>query len=86
MPTYDFYCKECLHDWEVFLPMSKIDEPISNPCPNCSKVGSIERIVCSPGIHFRFMGSTIQSHAPEGFKEVLRTMKKNHPKAKGIEV
>ena len=87
MPTYDYYCKSCLHDWELFLPLSRMNEPLSNPCPNCGEYDNIEKIIGAPVVHWSFMGSTIQSHAPETFKDVLRNMKKNlGPSAKGIEV
>tara|TARA_Y100000034_G_C6709759_1_gene313453 strand:- start:265 stop:612 length:348 start_codon:yes stop_codon:yes gene_type:complete len=40
MPTYDYYCKECNHRFEVF---KKMDEPSPSQCPSCSLVDSIVR-------------------------------------------
>jgi putative FmdB family regulatory protein len=87
MPTYDYYCKKCLHDFEKFLPIAKMDDPLNEPCPKCGEVGCIEKIMGAPVVHWTFMGSTIQSHAPEGFKDILRNMKKNNGgKTPGIEL
>lgn len=34
MPTYDYTCTECQHDWEDFHSIT--DEPVK-VCPNCGK-------------------------------------------------
>jgi putative FmdB family regulatory protein len=90
MPTYDYGCVECDHVFELFLPLSRMDEPLTQPCPNCGKEGSIHKIIGAPVVHWSFMGSTIQSSkmVPEGFKDRLREIKKNvgGKAAKGIEL
>ena len=37
MPTYDYRCEKCEHVFEAFLPMSRCDEPLGEPCPECGK-------------------------------------------------
>lgn len=39
MPIYEYYCEDtqCNHQFEEVLAMSRRDEPIKNPCPECGK-------------------------------------------------
>lgn len=41
MPNYDYQCKECSHNLEIFQNMS--DEKLTE-CPECKK-NSLERII-----------------------------------------
>lgn len=89
MPSYDYGCLDCEHSFDKILPISKMYEPESEPCPNCGKEGTVKKIITSPAVHYTFMGGTVQgsSKTPEGFKDRLREMKKNiGPDAKGIVV
>lgn len=52
MPTYDYQCKKCGHDFEVFQRMT--DNPLEE-CPKCK--GEIERLIGSgAGIIFKGKG------------------------------
>lgn len=51
MPTYEYVCDNCGHDFEVFQRMS--DEPISD-CPKC---GAKVHKVLSGGLGINFRGS-----------------------------
>lgn len=51
MPTYEYVCDSCGHDFEVFQRMS--DEPVS-VCPEC---GEPVRRVISGGLGINFRGS-----------------------------
>jgi len=37
MPIYEYYCDDtkCNHQFEEVLSISRRDEPITNPCPEC---------------------------------------------------
>ena len=39
MPIYEYYCEdtECNHNFEEVLSMSRRDEPLKKPCPECGK-------------------------------------------------
>lgn len=51
MPTYEYRCRSCAHEFEV---MQKItDAPVSE-CPRCS--GAVEKLI-SAGIGFILKGS-----------------------------
>ncbi len=51
MPTYEYVCDNCGHDFEVFQRMS--DEPIS-VCPKCGK--NVHKVL-SGGLGINFRGS-----------------------------
>lgn len=51
MPTYDYRCNECDHEFEAFQKMS--DEPLTE-CPECK--GSVKRLI-GAGAGFLFKGS-----------------------------
>lgn len=44
MPTYEFQCKECKHEWELFQSMSA---PDPTECPECHKTDVLK--LCSLG-------------------------------------
>lgn len=51
MPTYDYQCKKCGHEFEVFHKMS--DKPIDK-CPKCQ--GKVEKMI-GGGAGLIFKGS-----------------------------
>jgi len=52
MPTYEYECKSCLHNFEVFQPMS--DPPLKE-CPECGK--EVRRIIFGgTGVIFKGSG------------------------------
>lgn len=50
MPTYDYHCNECGHEFEAFQSMK--DDPIDK-CPKC---GSKPRRLIGPGAGLLFKG------------------------------
>lgn len=78
MPTYDFRCKKCDHTFEKSLSFSEREEyPKTNKCPECGDGEIIQYIggVCG----FTTSESLGRKKAPDGFREILRRMKKAHP-------
>ncbi len=51
MPTYEYRCHECEHQFEVFQKMS--DEPVSD-CEACG--GPVRRLLFPVAIHFKGSG------------------------------
>lgn len=51
MPSYDYECKDCGHDFEVFQNMS---DPVLEVCPKCE--GTLRRLI-SGGLGIIFKGS-----------------------------
>src|SRR5260221_9813010 len=52
MPTYDYVCDACKHEWEAFQPITS--KP-TRKCPECGKLKAKRRI--GPGAGFIFKGS-----------------------------
>jgi putative FmdB family regulatory protein len=42
MPTYEFQCKECKHEWEDFM---SIKAPDPEECPSCKVKGQVLRLI-----------------------------------------
>lgn len=43
MPFYSFYCNACEKTFDEMLTMSRRDEPLKNPCPECGAKGKIRK-------------------------------------------
>ena len=77
MPYYLYGCSECSHEFEEFKTIAKYDEPLSEPCPSCYKIGYIDRLISGADICDPIsLGVT---KVPKGYNEVIRNIKKNHP-------
>lgn len=87
MPLYEYGCKKCLERFEKIFPVDSRGNPEKEACPSCGEENCVEIVISAPGLVFGFRGSTVQSKAPEGFKDILREIKKNTGgKATGIEL
>ena len=75
MGFWDYKCEACEYTFEEMHTIANQDVPTTKPCPNCGEMRVI-RLFGAPVINLGFRGSTIQSKAPEGFKDVLRRIKK----------
>lgn len=77
MPTYDYICESCgftIND--VMLPVAERDHPTLLPCPQCGELGNIARCAAAPGVNYSINRGGLKT--PETFKDVLRSIKKNH--------
>lgn len=53
MPTYDYACPKCGHEFEVFQSMS--DKPLTK-CPKCKKAGVKRLLGTGAGLMFKGSG------------------------------
>ncbi|MBU2540945.1 MAG: zinc ribbon domain-containing protein [Candidatus Omnitrophica bacterium] len=53
MPTYEYRCKNCKHEFELFQAMS--DAPVKK-CPKCKKLSARRLISAGAGIIFKGSG------------------------------
>ncbi|OUU12848.1 MAG: hypothetical protein CBC00_00915 [Verrucomicrobia bacterium TMED40] len=53
MPTYDYQCKACGHEWEMFQSMK--DAPVKS-CPTCSKRQAKRLLGIGAGLIFKGTG------------------------------
>ena len=83
MPTYNYKCEKCEHEFEEMLSISRRKEPTEVPCerqlhraaPICG--GEIKMKAVAPGI-----GDPLKMglKKPDGrYVEKLKEIKKNHP-------
>mgnify|MGYP003329901563 CR=1 FL=1 len=77
MPAYDYKCLKCEHIFEQFRTIEKRND--SSLCPECG----------STVVEMSFGNSSVKIGDPvhlgvkkvdDGFKEVLKNIKRNHPK------
>lgn len=75
MPTYDYQCGACQHEWEEFQSMSA--KPIRK-CPSCGKLKA-KRII-GPGAGFIFKGSGfyLTDYRSDSYKAGAEADKKSH--------
>jgi putative FmdB family regulatory protein len=83
MPTYNYKCEKCEHEFEEMLSISRRKEPTEVPCerqlhraaPICG--GEIKMKAVAPGIGDPLKLGLIK---PDGrYVEKLKEIKKNHP-------
>lgn len=76
MPTYEYRCQKCRHEFEVFQSMT--DDPVG-VCPVCS--GPVERkIGAGAGLIFKGSGFYITDYRSESYKQDAK--KDNPPETK----
>ena len=83
MPTYDYKCEKCGHEFEEMFSISRRKEPTEVPCerqlhrasPICG--GEIKMKTVAPGIGDPLKMGLVK---PDGrYVEKLKEIKKNHP-------
>lgn len=68
MPTYEYRCRDCGREFEIFQRMS--DEPVA-PCPGCG-AGAERLISGGGGLLFKGEGFYITDHRSESYRERAR--------------
>ena len=79
MPVYEYYCDKCEAKFDEVLPMSRYDEPTTEPCPSCSKSECVHR-----GVPSSFMTGVDSTLTPDkvtdgAFSRLMDNLKKNLP-------
>ena len=77
MPFYEYGCSECSHEFEEFKTIAKYDEPLSEPCPSCYKIGYIDRLIS--GAEICDPVSLGVRKVPKGYNDVIKNIKKSYP-------
>jgi putative FmdB family regulatory protein len=80
---YTFACDACNGSFEVNVPISDNQKPLTKPCPLCGKKGKVYRVFDS-ATHF-YSGS-VHDQAGNGWKDILRGIKKASGKGNIIDV
>ncbi|HMP89315.1 MAG TPA: zinc ribbon domain-containing protein [Kiritimatiellia bacterium] len=69
MPTYEYACQKCRHEFEQFQSIK--DEPLKR-CPNC-KGKVVRKIGTGAGLLFKGSGFYITDYRSEGYKKAAKT-------------
>jgi putative FmdB family regulatory protein len=78
MPTYNFKCSNCNSEFDVILKMKDSDGK-QLECPVCHTVGKcIQQI----GVSKIVSGHHTNHRIPDGFKDLLKGIKKSYPRNK----
>lgn len=65
MPTYEYRCKVCSYDFELFQKIT--DEPVKT-CPKCG--GEVQRLISAgAGLLFKGSGFYITDYRSESYKK-----------------
>jgi putative FmdB family regulatory protein len=73
MPTYDYVCNACGHEFELFQPMS---ESPKKKCPECGKL-KLERLIgAGAGVIFKGGGFYETDYRTESYKKGADAEKK----------
>ncbi|MEO1129903.1 MAG: zinc ribbon domain-containing protein [Planctomycetota bacterium] len=79
MPTYDYACRACGHEFELFQSMT---EPVKRKCPACSKL-KLERLIgTGAGVIFKGGGFYETDYRSESYKKAAEADKKSSEPAK----
>ncbi len=73
MPTYDYKCKKCGHQFEHFQSMN--DEPL-DVCPECG--GKVERLIgTGAGLIFKGSGFYATDYRSDSYTKAAKSDKPN---------
>jgi putative FmdB family regulatory protein len=79
MPTYDYQCSQCGHEFEEF---QSITAPPLRKCPQCKK-NSIKRLIgCGGGVIFKGSGFYETDYRSESYKKAAKAEKETISPAK----
>lgn len=73
MPTYEYRCKTCEHEWEEF---QSIKAKPSRKCPECGKLKAERIISAGGGILFKGSGFYETDYRSESYKKGAKAEKK----------
>jgi putative FmdB family regulatory protein len=77
MPTYEYVCKDCGHEFERFQSITA--RPIRK-CPDCGKAAAKRLIGTGSGIIFKGSGFYETDYRSESYKKAQKSEKGEPPK------
>lgn len=73
MPTYEYICRACEHQFELFQSMN---DPVKRKCPECGKP-KLERLIgTGAGVIFKGSGFYQTDYRSEGYKKAAEAESK----------
>lgn len=77
MPTYDYECDACGHEFELF---QSISEPLKRKCPECSKLKLRRLFGTGAAVVFKGSGFYETDYRSESYKQGAEKAKKSKEK------
>jgi len=78
MPTYDYVCDACSHEFELFQQMSA---PVKRKCPECGKPKLRRLVGIGAGVIFRGSGFYETDYRSDSYKKAAEAEKKSSSKS-----
>ncbi len=78
MPTYDYECDACGHEFELFQSFS---EPVKRKCPKCSKLKLRRLFGTGAAVVFKGSGFYQTDYRSESYKKGAEKEKKSKEKS-----
>lgn len=78
IPTYNYICTACNHEWEEFRKIAEMNAPLDGECSACKATGKIEKRI----YHAPPLGDAVRlglTKPDNGFKDVLRNIHHRSP-------
>ena len=74
MPTYEYVCQACGHEFELFQQMSA---PVKRKCPECAKLKLSRLIGTGSGVIFKGGGFYETDYRSDSYKKAAEAEKKS---------
>lgn len=74
MPTYDYICQECGHEFELFQQMS---DAVKRKCPKCGQNKLQRQIGAGAGVLFKGSGFYETDYRSDSYKKAAEAEKKS---------
>lgn len=78
MPTYNYMCENCKHEFEELLKLAERELPCQNRCPACHKLG-VEQIIKSTAVVADTTRLNFEKRTDSRLKERLQQIKSKFP-------
>jgi len=75
MPTYDYECDACGHEFELF---QGINDPLQRKCPKCGKLKLRRLFGTGAAVVFKGSGFYQTDYRSESYKKAAEKEKKSH--------
>ena len=82
MPTYDYECDACSHQWELFQKIT--DDPVKK-CPSCGKKKAVRQFGTGAAIMFKGSGFYETDYRSDSYKKSAEADKPKSSESKSSE-
>lgn len=84
MPTYDYACTQCGHEFDAIRRIADRMEPCDDPCPECGLLTVEFKISAPLNSYMDPLRLDGRVKANDDFRETMRHIKKGNPDSKRL--